>query len=81
MCNSLEERVQDILCNVMGLSKRELKNIQMRDHFDSLDFTECLIELEEEFDINIDESEWDEVNTYKDIVELIENYTYSAKRK
>ncbi|GAB6165090.1 acyl carrier protein [Thermostilla marina] len=72
---SVEERVIDIVADQLGVSKDE---ITRDSHFvndlgaDSLDLVELVMELEEEFDIDIDEEDSEKIQTVGQAIEQIE---------
>ena len=72
---SVSERVVDIVAEQMGVDKEKVK---LETHFvndlgaDSLDVVELVMELEEEFDINIPDDAADKISTVGEVVDYIE---------
>jgi len=70
------EKVKNILVEELGLEEDEVKlesNLKDDLEADSLDLAEVVINLEEEFDIEIPEEDYPKFVTVKDIVEFLEN--------
>lgn len=68
------EKVRDILVEQLDVEENEIKpesNIQEDLEADSLDIVEIVMEIEDEFDIKIPESEIEKIKTVKDIVDYI----------
>lgn len=72
---SVEERVVDIVAEQLGVSKDQIKR---ETHFvndlgaDSLDTVELVMELEEEFDINIPDDAAEKITTVGEAIDHIE---------
>jgi acyl carrier protein len=72
---SVEERVVDIVAEQLGVSKDQIKK---ETHFvndlgaDSLDTVELVMELEEEFDINIPDDAAEKIQTVGQAIDHIE---------
>ncbi len=72
---SVEQRVYEIVAEQLGVSKEQ---ITRETHFvndlgaDSLDTVELVMELEEEFDINIPDDSAEKIQTVGQAVEYIE---------
>ncbi len=72
---SVEERVVDIVAEQLGVSKDQVKR---ETHFvndlgaDSLDTVELVMELEEEFDINIPDDAAEKITTVGEAIDHIE---------
>ena len=70
------ERVQDIVSEQLGVEKDK---ISMETSFvndlgaDSLDTVELVMELEEEFDVNIPDDDAEKIQTVAQAVEFIDN--------
>lgn len=72
------ERVFKVLSYQLGekvedLVKRKDEHILMADEFDSLDHIECIMEVEEEFDIEIRDETCEKFKTVQDII----NHVYA----
>ena len=71
---SVEERVQKIVCEQLGVSPEEAKlEASFIDDLgaDSLDTVELLMAFEEEFEIEIPDEEAEEIATIKNAVDYI----------
>lgn len=72
---SVAERVIDVVADQFGVAKEQIKN---ETHFvndlgaDSLDVTELVMELEEEFDIHIPDDAAEKIQTVGQAIEHIE---------
>lgn len=79
--SSVEERVYDIVSEQLGVEK---KNIKRESNFvndlgaDSLDTVELVMELEEEFDINIPEDAAEKIQTVGEAIDHIEKSKATA---
>jgi acyl carrier protein len=72
---SVEERVIEIVCENLGVNKEQVtrKTSFIEDiGADSLDIVELIMELEEEFDINIPDDAAEKIQTVGQAVEYIE---------
>ena len=75
---SVEERVIDIVADQLGVEKEKItpsSNFVNDLGADSLDTVELVMELEEEFDIDIPEESADKIQTVGEAIEHIENAT------
>ena len=73
---SVEERVQKIVCEQLGVSQEEVKlEASFIDDLgaDSLDTVELVMAFEEEFEIEIPDEEAEEIATVKNAVDYISN--------
>jgi len=73
---SVEERVQKIVCEQLGVSQEEVKlEASFIDDLgaDSLDTVELVMAFEEEFEIEIPDEEAEEISTVKNAVDYISN--------
>lgn len=71
-----QERIIEIIAEFLGMDKSEITmESNLRDDLkaDSLDFTEIVMELEDEFDFEADEAKLMEMKTIKDVVEYVES--------
>jgi acyl carrier protein len=71
-----QERIIEIIAEFLGMDKNEIAmESNLRDDLkaDSLDFTEIVMELEDEFDFEADEAKLMEMKTIKDVVEYVES--------
>lgn len=68
-----EEKVRNIVGNVLFLDERELQPEHTLEDLrgDSLDLIQIIIDLEDEFLIEIHDDEVDTVNTFGDILTLL----------
>ena len=73
---SVEERVIEIVCENLGVSKEQVTrstSFQEDMGADSLDIVELVMELEEEFDITIPDDAAEKIQTVGQAVQYIEN--------
>ena len=73
---SIEERVQKIVCEQLGVSPEEVKSeASFIDDLgaDSLDTVELVMAFEEEFEIEIPDEEAEGIQTVKNAVDFITN--------
>ena len=73
---SVEERVQKIVCEQLGVSQEEVKSAaSFIDDLgaDSLDTVELVMAFEEEFEIEIPDEEAEEIATVQNAVDYINN--------
>ncbi len=73
---SVEERVQKIVCEQLGVSPEEVKlAASFIDDLgaDSLDTVELVMAFEEEFEIEIPDEEDEEISTVQNAVDYINN--------
>ena len=71
---SVEERIQKIVCEQLGVSQEEAKlEASFVDDLgaDSLDTVELLMAFEEEFEIEIPDEEAEEIATIKNAIDYI----------
>ena len=72
---SVEERVVEIVCENLGVNKEQVKR---ETRFiedigaDSLDIVELVMELEEEFEINIPDDQAEKIKTVGEAIDYIE---------
>jgi len=72
---SVEERVVEIVCENLGVNKDQVKR---ETRFiedigaDSLDIVELVMELEEEFEINIPDDQAEKIKTVGEAIDYIE---------
>ena len=72
---SIEERVQKIVCEQLGVSAEEVKSeASFIDDLgaDSLDTVELVMAFEEEFEIEIPDAAAEKIQTVKDAIDFIE---------
>lgn len=70
------EKVKMVIVENLGVDEDELTedtNLIEDLKIDSLDMVELAMELEDEFDMSIEDEEMEKLKTVKDIVEYIEN--------
>ena len=73
---SIEERVQKIVCEQLGVSAEEVKSeASFIDDLgaDSVDTVEVVMDFEEEFEIEIPDEEAEGIQTVKNAVDYITN--------
>lgn len=74
MSSDIENRVLDIVKQVVNSSDEESITLDTKFEslgIDSLDTTELILELEEEFDINIPDNDVEQLKTVRDVVAKI----------
>ena len=70
------DRIKEIISEELRL---DVSNITPESHvvndlnFDSLDSVQIVLELEQEFDIEVSDDEIDNIQTVQDIIDLVEN--------
>jgi acyl carrier protein len=72
---SVEERVIEIVCENLGVNKEQVtrKTAFIEDvGADSLDIVELIMELEEEFEINIPDDQAEKIKTVGEAIDYIE---------
>ena len=77
-----EERVIDIVAEQLGVSKDQIKHenlVRERSGADSLDTVELVMELEEEFDINIPDDVAEKIQTVGQAIEHIEKAVQNSE--
>ena len=70
------ERVRDVIVEQLGINEEEVKeNATFVEDLaaDSLDIVELVMQLEEEFDLQIPDSDAEKIVTVGDVVEYIES--------
>lgn len=73
--SSVEERVIDIVCENLGVSKEQVnRGTSFIDDIgaDSLDIVELVMELEEEFEITIPDDQAEQIKTVGEAIDYIE---------
>ena len=78
---SVEERVKDIVAEQLGVDKEKIKresNFVNDLGADSLDTVELVMELEEEFDINIPDDAAEKIQTVGEAISHIEKSATTA---
>jgi acyl carrier protein len=76
--NEIEEKVKEIVCDQMGVSKDKLT---ADTHFlndlgaDSLDTVELVMEFEEVFDLNIPDEDAEQIQTVGQAIDYIMNHS------
>lgn len=71
---TVEEKVKQVIAGELGISTDKIKpESRLRDDLgaDSLDLAEIVIEIEDDYDIEISEEEAERVNTVQQAVDLI----------
>lgn len=72
---SIEERVIDIVCENLGVSKEQVaRNTSFQGDMgaDSLDIVELVMELEEEFEITIPDDQAEKIKNVGEAIDYIE---------
>lgn len=72
---SVEERVVNIVCEHLAVSKDQVaRNTSFQEDIgaDSLDIVELVMELEEEFDIQIPDDQSEKIKTVGEAIDFIE---------
>ena len=72
---SVEERVIDIVCENLGVSKEQVaRNTSFQEDMgaDSLDIVELVMELEEEFEITIPDDQAEKIKNVGEAIDYIE---------
>jgi acyl carrier protein len=73
---TIEERVTQIICDQLGVPKEKVtpETSFVNDlGADSLDTVELVMEMEEEFDLNIADEDAEKITTVGDAIEYIKN--------
>jgi acyl carrier protein len=71
---TIEERVREVAEQIVGLPEDVSKDTEISElGLDSLDVTEFIMELEEEFDITIQDDDVEKFVTFGDIIDYVEN--------
>lgn len=74
MTETIEQRVCNALYDACPGSVREIlprMSLKVDLEFDDDDMIDAIVELEDEFDIDIEDDEWDKVLTIGDVVALV----------
>jgi len=74
---SVEQRVIDLVVEQLGVDKDEValnKSFVEDFNADSLDLTELIMSLEEEFELEINEEEAEKLKTVNDVIKYIEKH-------
>lgn len=75
--NEIVSKVTEILVDKLGIDRESVKmesNLESDFGADSLDCVEIIMELEHEFPIRIPDEDAENVETVKDIVDLVERH-------
>lgn len=70
----IEDQIKKIICRQLGVSEDKITsntNIVEELHPDSLDITELLLEMEQEFQVAIEDDEFEKVITINDLAKII----------
>jgi len=79
---SVEERVVSIVSEHLGVAKEQItrKTAFIEDlHADSLDLVELIMELEEEFELQIPDEQSEKIKTVGEAIDYIENNRKSER--
>lgn len=71
---SLEQKVIDIIAEQLGVDKNDVtpgKKFVEDMNADSLDLTELMMSLEEEFNIEVPEDKAEKLKTVKDVIDFV----------
>jgi acyl carrier protein len=80
---SVESKVKEIVIEQLGVSREEIKTTSsfVEDlGADSLDLTELIMAMEEEFDIEIEDEDAQSIATVQDAVKYIEAHMYAGAK-
>ena len=72
---SVEAKIKEVIVDLLGVEESEINmDTDLREDLgaDSLDFTEIVMELEEEYGFEADEAKLLEIKTFGDVVKYIE---------
>ena len=75
----MEEKVRKIVCEELFLNENEIRNdarLVEDGAADSLSVISILADLEDEFDIEIEEEKLESVHTIGDVLDLLEAYDF-----
>ena len=75
MASSVEQRVIEIVCENLGVNKEQVnRNTSFIEDVgaDSLDIVELIMELEEEFEINIPDEQAEKIKNVGEAIDYIE---------
>ena len=70
----IEEQIKKIICRQLGVSEEKVTfgtNILVELHPDSLDITELLLEIEHQFRVAIEDSEFEKIATINELATLV----------
>jgi len=72
--SDIGERVMDVVSDVLGINRQEVKpeTSFYEDRTDSLEITELMMNLEDEFNTTIPEEQADKIKTVGDAIDYIE---------
>jgi acyl carrier protein len=74
MKKKIENKIREVLNNTNNKVKEIQSNDNLRNlKFDELDYTEIIVEFEEQFDIMINDLDFDKCLTIDDMVEYLYN--------
>lgn len=79
---NIEERIKDVLCELSGLESVENSfNLQEDIALDSLMMVTMLLEIEDAFDIQLDEADMNpfELTTVKSVIDMVAKYVGGDK--
>ncbi len=71
---NVEEKVKEIICDLLGVEASEIaENTDLKEDLqaDSLDFTEIVMQIEDEFEIEMDEEKMLTIKTFGDLINYI----------
>ncbi len=71
---NVEEKVKEIICDLLGVEASEIaENTDLKEDLqaDSLDFTEIVMQIEDEFEIEMDEEKMLTIKTFGDLTSYI----------
>ena len=72
---SVDAKIKEVIVDLLGVEESEINmDTDLREDLgaDSLDFTEIVMELEEEYGFEADETKLLEIKTFGDVVKYIE---------
>lgn len=73
--NEIEEKLLKVVTEVLGVAESQVKNDTDFENdlwADSLDIVEMLMRAEWEFDINLDETQMEDIRTFGEAVDYLE---------
>ncbi len=74
----MQEKLRNIIAEELGVDKSDIKNdSSLADDLgaDSLDAVELIMAIEEEFELEIDDTEATKIKTVQDIIDYLETHT------